>query len=249
MRWNIIENTHNLIGEKFGRLTVIKKDINKQNRAYWLCKCDCGNPNLVSIKESNLKRGITKSCGCIRKENTKKFNKQTKSKYNKYDLSGTYGIGWTSNTNHEFYFDLEDYNKIKNYCWFEHVIKDGYRRLECRIKGDNHIITMAQLLFNDLRDHINRNPFDNRKNNLRKCDNEQNAINHSKRKDNTSGVIGVNYSIKQNKWVARIGYNKTRLILGSYDYFNDAVISRLKAEKKYYGEFAPQKELFNKYNI
>ena len=38
-------------------------------------------------------------------------------KYNKYDLSGEYGIGWTSNTNQEFYFDLEDYDKIKDYCW------------------------------------------------------------------------------------------------------------------------------------
>ena len=40
-------------------------------------------------------------------------------KYNKYDLSGEYGIGWTTNTNHVFYFDLEDYEKIKDYCWIE----------------------------------------------------------------------------------------------------------------------------------
>ena len=36
-------------------------------------------------------------------------------KYNRYDLSGEYGIGWTTNTNHVFYFDLEDYEKIKDY--------------------------------------------------------------------------------------------------------------------------------------
>ena len=37
-------------------------------------------------------------------------------KYNWYDLSGEFGIGFTQN-DILFYFDLEDYDKIKNYCW------------------------------------------------------------------------------------------------------------------------------------
>ena len=40
-------------------------------------------------------------------------------KYNKYDLLGSFGVGWTTNTNKEFWFDLEDYDKIKDYCWAE----------------------------------------------------------------------------------------------------------------------------------
>ena len=39
-------------------------------------------------------------------------------KYNKYDLSGCFGIGYASNNDDLFYFDLEDYNKIKNTCWY-----------------------------------------------------------------------------------------------------------------------------------
>ena len=42
---------------------------------------------------------------------------------NKYDLSGEYGIGWTHNTEHEFYFDLEDYDIIKYYCWYDLFLK------------------------------------------------------------------------------------------------------------------------------
>ena len=38
-------------------------------------------------------------------------------KYNTYDLSGEYGIGYTSK-GEEFWFDLNDYNKIKDYCWY-----------------------------------------------------------------------------------------------------------------------------------
>lgn len=102
-----------LTGQIFGRLTVIKRATNKKyNRVHWVCKCSCGNPECVIVASNNLKSGHTLSCGCIRNEiiNTI-FNKQ-----NKYDLSGEYGVGWTSNTNEEFYFDLEDYNKIKDYC-------------------------------------------------------------------------------------------------------------------------------------
>ena len=40
---------------------------------------------------------------------------ETFKKYNTYDLSGEYGIGYTSK-GEEFYFDLDDYDKIKDYC-------------------------------------------------------------------------------------------------------------------------------------
>ena len=51
---------------------------------------------------------------------------EVKRKYNRYDLeSQEYGIGWTSNTNEEFWFDKEDYDKIKNYCWNYHKNKHG----------------------------------------------------------------------------------------------------------------------------
>lgn len=61
----------NLIGKKFGRLTVIElSPIQKNNNTYWRCQCDCGN--IKDIKSTNLKSGITKSCGCYRREQTKK---------------------------------------------------------------------------------------------------------------------------------------------------------------------------------
>lgn len=56
-------NFQDLTGQVFGKLTVIKQDINFKERTHWLCKCDCGN--IKSINASSLKRGLTKSCGCI----------------------------------------------------------------------------------------------------------------------------------------------------------------------------------------
>ena len=51
------------------------------------------------------------------------------------------------------------------------------------------------------------------------------------------------------KWEARININKKQVKLGCFHVFEDAVVARLKAEKKYYGEFAPQKHLYEQYGI
>lgn len=58
----------NIIGQKFGKLTVIEKANKpkniKERRIYWLCRCDCGNEKIVSGHD--LKSGDTQSCGCLR---------------------------------------------------------------------------------------------------------------------------------------------------------------------------------------
>lgn len=56
----------NLIGQRFGRLTVIERTENKSGRTAWKCRCDCGN--ITTVLANNLKRGFSKSCGCLSKE-------------------------------------------------------------------------------------------------------------------------------------------------------------------------------------
>ena len=60
---------HDLTNERFGRLTVIRRVRNPildRRDAWWLCDCDCGVK--VKVPAYNLKRGNTKSCGCLRHE-------------------------------------------------------------------------------------------------------------------------------------------------------------------------------------
>jgi hypothetical protein len=56
-----------MIGQKFGRLTVIEEaPKNKHNKKMWKCRCDCGNTTVVS--QGGLRSGNSKSCGCYNRE-------------------------------------------------------------------------------------------------------------------------------------------------------------------------------------
>lgn len=67
----------NLIGQKFGHLTVIKLDEEKtktSKRTHWICECDCGSKN-IEISGHNLISRDTKSCGCVRSKGEEKIAK------------------------------------------------------------------------------------------------------------------------------------------------------------------------------
>ncbi|MDD4624634.1 MAG: hypothetical protein PHX40_04625 [Bacilli bacterium] len=217
-----------LIGERFGRLVVKKRvENNQQNQVQWLCQCDCGNEKIIT--GYNLRSGV-KSCGCLQKEMVIKANK----KYNTYNLSGDYGIGYTFKRE-EFYFDLEDYDKIKDYCWY---MDEG----EYIVTNDNRkIIRMHRLVMNcpnDMEvDHEFHDPWDNRKEFLRIVTRSQNAMNNKISKNNTSGVTGVNWDNQRGKWKARISINGRATHIGLFDNIKDAIKARLEAEENYYGKY------------
>lgn len=64
-----INRIENLIGKKFGRLTVIGIDDKPSRKTYFVCQCDCGN--VKTIRGDSLKCGAVKSCGCLKKEQDK----------------------------------------------------------------------------------------------------------------------------------------------------------------------------------
>lgn len=250
------ENAKREIGKTYKKLTIVDIDYNKTEYEYSLghyygvfviCLCECNT--LKTLPLNLVKNHTIKSCGCLSKETTITNNIKNKSKTNKYDLSSNYGIGWTNNTNEEFYFDLEDYEKIKDICWSSTTDKNGYKYLHGRYNGK--LVKMHRLITGYvLVDHENRNALDNRKENLRDASRAENNQNHKLRKDSTSGISGVNWDKKSAKWRVRINSNiNQRVNLGLYSDFNEAVKVRLKAEKEYYGEFAPQRHLFKEYGI
>lgn len=250
-----------LTGQIFGNLLVIGLDENrnnielnrkingeiKQNKTYYLCKCNCGNPEILSVSSDNLKSKHTTSCGCYHKSQMSNLAMRCFKKYNTYDLTAEYGICYLNDTNLKVTFDLEDYPLIKNILW--NTDECGYARgYDTKSK---RLVRMHKLITNTdenvLIDHSNQNKLDNRKTNLRYATKSENRINSKLRTNNTSGVQGVGF--ERGKWRARITINKKYIHLGIFDKFEDAVIARLKAEKEYFGEFAPQRHLFEIYNI
>lgn len=222
---------------------VIKKD-GKHETAWW-CQCDCGSDPFVALGY-NVKNGNTNSCGCYKLDRDSEVNHKT----NTYDYSREYGVGYAINTGREFYFDWEDFDLIRDYCWYENVNKCGYHSLEARdFKNDCKLIRMHYLLGCKGWDHKDRNALNNRRYNLRKATKHENARNLSLSKRNTSGVIGVSYYKPGEKWRAYIEYEGKFISLGYYCNKDDAIKARLKAEIKYFKEFASQQHLYEQYGI
>lgn len=237
------------------RITIVKQAddyISPQGHHYarWWCKCACGNPELFIVKALELRNGDTQSCGCIKTEKSRERQKR----YNDFTLNlsdeiGEYGIGYCHNTGREFYFDMDDYEKIKDYCWFECFHTDGYCSVEAWEKSRKSQIRIHQVIKGKYYDHEDRNPFNNRKYNLRKANSTENARNKSLSSKNTSGVTGVSWDKDNKKWMAFIGLNYKTKKLGRYANKEEAIKARLEAESKYYGKFAPQRHLFEQYGI
>jgi hypothetical protein len=56
-----------LTGQRFGRLLVVRRAPSRPThtgRVTWLCDCDCGRT--ATVRGTNMRAGITRSCGCLR---------------------------------------------------------------------------------------------------------------------------------------------------------------------------------------
>ena len=217
----------NLTNRKFGKFTVIRQVEKPENTSitgtYWLCQCECGNTRVYRAADINRKNVI--SCGeCSR---------------NKFDVENEYGIGYTVN-NMEFYFDIEDYEKIKQYTWC--INSDGY--VVAWDKNIKKFIYMHRLvtglLFNSNYDvdHKHHKTNDNRKENLRVCTHQENLRNATTNKNNTSGATGVIWLNNMKMWCARIMVNYKNINLLYTSDFNKAVEARKNAENKYFGDYS-----------
>ena len=222
-----------LTGKRFGKLTVKYRGEILKKLTRWWCDCDCGNEVLVLA--GHLKDGHTKSCGCLNKE----FASERQRGCNVWDLtSANYGIGYTQNGK-KFYFDIDDYEKIKNYYWRT----SGCNEYITTIINDKKIYLhrfVMDCTSDDGRiiDHINHKKYDNRKFNLRDVSGSQNGMNKKLRKDNSSNVTGVSWCSNCNKWRSYITINKETKNLGYYEKFEDAVRARKHGEDEYYGNYS-----------
>ena len=245
----------NLIGQTFGRWHVVGEAPHiPYQKKMWDCVCDCQMDKPEEEREhhyvstADLRCGKSKSCGCFKNEFLKSGT--AVKRYNRYEERDGYMVGYTAN-GYEFYFDKEDYDKIKDFSWAE---QNGYLFSFGRTdeNGNRQYYRMHRLIMgvgeydrgNNEVDHINGIRSDNRKCNLRIVSHSDNMKNVGISARNTSGYKGVGFNKYNGTWTAYIKINKKWTTLGTYSTYEEALSVRKEAEKEYYGEFARAPEYF-----
>ena len=211
-------------GDVFGELEVLERVDRKD--AYWTkfykCRCICGAEGVV--RSGDLKLGKTTWCRSFKNKivvenNTAKI----------YMHNGSFAI-----------IDADDIHLISAYKW--HISKSkGY----CSTNAKGKYIELQNLILKEnsgyLVDHINRDPLDCTRNNLRYATKALNSINSKISSRNVSGYRGVGaYKDRPNKWLASIRVSNKQIFLGRYDTLEEAIEARKAAEIKYFGENSPQ---------
>jgi len=148
--------------------------------------------------------------------------------------------------------DDEDFDWLNQWWWYRD--SRGYAARRKGVKPNEKIILMHREIVQTPKgmetDHINRTRLDNRRKNLRVCTTQQNQMNKSIQKNNTSGFTGVSWSKKASKWTATIKLNRKTAYIGQFDNKEDAIKERRVKELELFGEFSslnkintPQTEL------
>lgn len=235
-----------LVGSKFNKLTIIgmaERPIHaKKKRKYVLCRCECGIEKVYAL--TRVKNGYVKSCGCLTKE------VGSKSRHvNTFEFVEDYVV-CKDNNERSFAVDVEDYYRIVDFGRYWYVAgRKNKGRLEPYVYScvSGKTIRLHNFIMNPeddmIVDHIDGNPTNNRRSNLRLCTEAQNSKNKSIQRNNTSGHKGVHLNKKSGKWVSRISVDGKRIVLGTFDKFDDAVNARKEADEKYFGEFSRQDSL------
>lgn len=219
-----------VVGDRVGRLILLERISEKYKVTKWLCQCECGNTSI--IRQACLVTGDSKSCGCYKREESRK-------RMTKHGLSydGTRGLNSYAHMLRRCYAPeepfYEDYGgRGISVCdrWnpqkggsFENFLKDMGERPSKEYSLER----------------INVNGDYSPDNCKWGTQREQN-FNKRKQSNNTSGRTGVSRKKDVNKWYASIVVDGVYYYLGQYFTFEEACLAREEAETLHYGEVRPE---------
>lgn len=139
----------------------------------------------------------------------------------------------------EALIDTEDIDKIKGYRFhLNRPLSTSYMRVYNNKRQTLHYLITGSPPKGKETDHRNRNPLDNRRQNLRPATRSQSNMNRAKSLNKSSIYKGVSWNKNLCKWEAYINLNKKRTNLGYFYNENDAGKVYNKAAKKLFGEYA-----------
>lgn len=219
------------------------KQYQKTNKPipYYDCYCECSSNEIFQISQNSLRTNI-KSC-----KKCRGLNLTIANEYILMDDNKTYFV--TASNCQGFYIDKEDYDLIKEYRWYSNkenyiISHDKIKKRQIRLhrfitKCPNNLVV----------DHIDGNPLNNCRDNLRVCTQLNNIKNRKLTKNNSSGTTGVGYFKKMKMWKSTIMVNGDVKVLGWFENKEDAIYSRLEAESFYYKNFSRNQDNIKNFNI
>lgn len=231
-----------IIGANINNWIIISNiycEKNNNNYVYWVdAKCkECNE--IRKVRVSDLQSGKSTKC--------KYCNNSYQKFSNYYQIFGKYTILIIENDkeNYKFIFDTKFLKEIKKHYWGvvrsgKNIYARGSNSRSCKNKNIERLHRFIceleygkEKIKNMIIDHKNRNTFDTRLENLNIVTSLENSQNANIRKDNTSGIKGVNWNKKRNKWHARIQFNNQR-IGEFFDTFEEAIKWRKEKEKEFH---------------
>lgn len=165
-------------------------------------------------------------------------NSRTTKDLNDFEIHEDYTVIYTYNKNSErngsFIIDTEDLEKVIIYKWRvckNRIYTGVFKTVQL------HRFILGDIPENKVVDHINHNPLDNRKANLRITTQANNVKNKLLQSNNNSGFAGVWFEHKRNKWCSEIYFEGKKCFLGRHNKLCDAVYVKYIAEKIMFKEF------------
>jgi hypothetical protein len=137
--------------------------------------------------------------------------------------------------------DAADYEWLSKHKWFA----NGNERTgfyAARWLPNHKMLLMHRAIMDPPKgmivDHINGNPLNDRRSNLRICSRKQNARNTRGVRGTSSRFKGVHFHQWSGKWIASICYNGKQIYLGSFDNEIEAAKAYDRKAHELFGEFA-----------
>lgn len=212
-----VGRVNDLTGNKYGKLTVQKYLKIVNGRAIFNCLCDCGKE--CEVEGHRLLQNNVVTC--------------TKCQLNKYYVENDYMVGETTNGN-KFYFDISDFDIVSKRNWFMNGDYITCKYNSKKIKLHRYILNCSDDL---VVDHIDGNPKNNRRNNIRICTQKENSYNCKIRNDSNNNYKGVVF-VGNGMYRARIQKDGKRFWIGTYRSEESAARAYNEKALELFGEYA-----------